>query len=661
MKLFTSKTINKLNLKNRMIMSTIHLGYTPEGRVNDRIKNFYRERARGGVSSIIIGGVAVERSGALTNMVSLEDDSYIEGFKELVETIHEHDCNVFVQLFHAGRNAYSTYTKQDLLAPSPIPSPITRETPKEMTVEDLERVKKAFVKAAVRAKKAGADGVEISCSAGYLLASFLSPLTNQRTDIYGGTDENRMRYPKEIVKEIREAIGKDYSIILRISGDSMINDNYNLKYMERFCSSFSKGELDAIHVTGGWHEAPVPQISAHLPEGAYALLAFAIKEIVDIPVIASNRIHSGKIAEDIISKGLSDFVSVGRGLLADPELPNKIKEGRNIRKCISCNQGCIDNVFKQLPVCCVVNGFAGNEEIVIEKAKEPKKILVIGGGVAGMEAARIARFANHDVTLCTKETNLGGQLHIASVPPNKQELKEFYEYLEKELETLEVNIEYKTEVDEDYIEEFKPDHIILATGSIPIIPNIPGVDTKNVVTASKVLSADDEELREICKARIVIVGGGAVGLETATYLGTCKKLLGEVESFIGKYLPRYEFLNREFNDISVVEMQKRVGSDLGGSVKWIILNELKELRIKTFTNSKVTAISENEITVEQNGEPITIPSDTVILAIGSRTYDSNLIESLESKGYSYSLVGDVKKPGKIMNATNDAVKAVAHI
>ena len=661
MELLTSKKINKLNLKNRIIMSTIHLGFTPEGRINDKIKSFYKERARGGVSSIIVGGVAVERAGCLTNMVSLEDDSYIEGFKELVETIHSYDCNIFVQLFHGGRNAYSTYTNQELMAPSPIPSPITRETPKEMTIDDLERVKKAFSESAIRAKKSGADGVEISCSAGYLLASFLSPSTNQRTDMYGGTSENRMRYPKEIVKEVRKAVGEDYPIILRISGDSMIKDNYDLEYMKKFCSSFRNGELDAIHVTGGWHEAPIPQISAHLPAGTYALLASAIKAVVEIPIIASNRINEGKIAEDIISKGLGDFVSIGRGLIADPDLPNKIKEGKNIRKCIGCNQGCIDNVFKRLPICCVVNGSVGNEDIIINQAKKPKRILVIGGGVAGMESARIAKLANHDVTLCTKEEKLGGQLHIASVPPNKQELKGLAEYLQKELEDIKVNIEYGKEVDGHYIEQLQPDHVILATGSVPIIPNIEGINSKNVVTASRVLSADDKQLTELCKGKIVIVGGGAVGLETAAYIGKHKKLSGEVDSFIEKYLPEYEHLNKEFTDTSVVEMLKSVGSDLGGSVRWIALNELKELQVKIYTNSKVTTINEKEITLKQDEDYIIIPADTVILAIGSRVYDSNLIKFLEDKGYSYSLVGDVKKPGRIMNATNDALKAIAYI
>jgi 2,4-dienoyl-CoA reductase (NADPH2) len=661
MELFTSKKINKLNLKNRILMSTIHLGFTPDGRVNERIKCFYKERARGGVSSIIVGGVAVERAGSLTNMVSLEDDSYIEGFKELVETIHKYDCNVFAQLFHAGRNAYKSYTKQDLLAPSPIPSPITKETPKELTIKDIERVKNSFAEAAKRAKKAGADGIEISCSAGYLLASFLSPLTNKRTDMYGGNSENRMRFPQEIVKEIRRTVGYDYPVTLRISGGSMIDGCYELEYMKKFCSTFKEGELDAIHVTGGWHEAPVPQISSHLPAGTFSLLASAIKDIVNIPVIASNRINNGEIAEKIISKGLAHFVAMGRGLIADPELPNKIKEGRNIRKCLGCNQGCIDNVFIQLPIRCVVNSSVGNEEIVITQSEKPKRILVVGGGVAGMEAARIAKLANHEVTLCTKEEKLGGQINIASVPPDKEELLGLVDYIEKEIVDNNVDIRYKKEVDETFIDSFKPEHIILATGSAPIIPNIPGIDSENVFTASQVLSVDNEKLREMCRGRVVIIGGGAVGLETANYIGQCKKLSGDVEDFIDKYLPGCKSLNREFKDISVIEMLKRIGNDLGGSVKWIIIKELKRLGVKTYTNSKVIAINKNNIIVEQNNESVSIPADTVILAIGSKPYDSGLLKWLKHKKYPYSLVGDVKKPGKIMNATNDALKVIAKL
>ncbi|HWR42951.1 NAD(P)/FAD-dependent oxidoreductase [Sporomusa sp.] len=659
--IYSKGSISGLTLKNRMIMPSIHLGYAEEGKVNQQILDFYEQRARGGIAAIIIGGVSVEKGGSLAGMLSLETDSFIEGFQTLTDVVHKHDCKIFVQLFHAGRNVKSATVGQLPIAPSAVPSPITKENPREMNEEDIRRIIKAFGSAADRAKKAGVDGVEISCSAGYLLAQFLSTLTNHRKDIYGGSEDNRMRFPREVVKEVRGVVGAGFPIILRISGSSMIKDSYDIDYMKKFCSSFDDGELDAIHVTGGWHEAPVPQISAHVPPGAYAFLASAVRKVVKVPVIASNRINDGIVARTVLSNGLSDFVAIGRGLVAEPELPNKIKKNMAIRKCQACNQGCIDNVFKELPVYCMVNGSVGREKLKIIPASKPKKILVVGGGVAGMEAARIAALANHHVILCTKEAKLGGQIHLASVPPNKKELLSLSGYLISELRRLNVIVENETEVDADFIQAVGPGHVILATGSRPIVPNIPGVKGKHVHTAVEVLAAQADRLREICNGKILIAGGGAVGLETAVYLGNRPVLPKEVSEFLKHYLPQNKDAIREFEHIGIVEIQENLGKDMGKSIRWVLMKELAELGIKTFKNTRITSIEPDKVIVERNGMIEEIPADTVILAIGSRAYDANLRNFLDQEKIPYSIIGDAHKPGSIMDAMSGALQAVVQI
>lgn len=651
--LFTPMKINNLEIKNRIIMSAMHLGYAEKKEVTQKDIEFYKARAKGGAGAIVVVS-AVNNIGGPPDMHCVGEDKYMEGFRALSNVIHEYNVKVFMQLFHSGRNIVSSNIGgKKPLAPSAIPSPIYREMPDVMTIEDIKSTIEDFGKAALRCKNSGVDGVEISCSAGYLLTQFLSPLTNLRTDEYGGSKENRMRFPKAVIKCVREYVGEEYPVILRISASDMIPGGYGIDFMQEFCASLEEGQIDAISVTGGWHESPIPQISAHVPEGAYALFAEEIKRVVKVPVIACNRINNGGIAEKILTKGLADFVGVARAFLIDAEFANKIKNGKKIRKCIACNKGCIERVLRGKEVRCALNPETGNENLVIEKSNNKKKILIVGAGPAGVQAAKEATLRGHDVVICTKDDKIGGALSVVSKPPHKEGIEKFIEVIKEELNELNIDIRFNTIVNEEVIKEIKPDHVIIAAGASPIVPNIEGIKENYIYLAEDILNGDKSVLEKIRKGKTYIIGGGAVGIETAHYL--FENCFTDISSlhFINKYVPS-EKKNNIYTplDITVVEMQSKVGKGLGGN-KWILLNEFKEYGVKILTDSKVLSVADNKISIKGTEGEITNNVDNIILAIGYKSNGSELIKHLEEKDIKYTVIGDALKPRDIMESLRE--------
>jgi len=659
--LFTPMKINKLEIKNRIIMSAMHLGYAEKKEVSKKDIEFYRARAKGGAGAIVVVA-SVNNVAGPPDMHCAYDDKYSEGFKSLSNVIHEYDSKIFMQLFHAGRNiSSSNIGGKKPLSPSAVPSPIYREKPAEMTIEDIHLTIEDFGRAALRCKNARIDGVEISCSAGYLLTQFLSPLTNLRNDEYGGSKENRMRFPKEVIKRVRDYVGMDYPIILRISASDMIPGGYGIDLMQEFCSTLEQGLIDAISVTGGWHESPIPQISAHVQEGAYALFAEEIKRVVKVPVIACNRINNGEIAEKILQKGLAEFVGVARGFLTDAEFANKIRDGKKIRKCVACNKGCIEKVLRGKEVQCAFNPETGNETLLIEKANNKKKVLIVGAGPSGIQAAKTATLRGHDVVLCTKEDMIGGLLSVVSKTPYKEGIGEFVELIEEELKELNIDIRFNTLVNEEVIKAISPEHVIIAAGATPIVPEIKGIKENYIHFAENILKADKSILEKIRKGKTYIIGGGAVGLETAHYL--CESIFTDSSSIqcINKYMPselKYNIYSPL--DITVVEMQSKVGKDLGGN-KRILLNELKQYGVKIVTDAKVLSVANNKISIVSKGEKITDNIDNIILAIGYKSNGGELIKHLKESNIEYTVIGDASKPRSIMEALREGYLAILGI
>ncbi|MDH4209583.1 MAG: NADH:flavin oxidoreductase, partial [Anaerolineae bacterium] len=362
-KLFEPVNIGSLELANRIVMPALHLVYTPDGLVTDRLVDFYQERAAGGVGLIIVGGCPVDEYGGAPSMIGIRDDTFIPGLARLVEAVHREGTAIAAQLYHAGRYSLSKEIGRQALAPSALPSLLTRETPREMSGEDIARTVTSFVAAARRAREAGFDAVEISSSAGYLLSQFLSPLTNQRSDRYGGDFESRMRFPLEVVQAVRNYLGPGYPVIVRIAGNDFVQGGNANPEAALFARRLEQVGVDAIDVTGGWHETAVPQITMGVPRGAFSYLARGVMEAVNIPVITSNRYSDPLLADRMLRSGVADLVAMGRPLIADAQLPNKARQGRlaEIQTCVACNQGCFDSIFLGRPVTCLVNPRAGEE------------------------------------------------------------------------------------------------------------------------------------------------------------------------------------------------------------------------------------------------------------------------------------------------------------
>ncbi|MGI6120611.1 MAG: FAD-dependent oxidoreductase [Desulfosporosinus sp.] len=659
--LFSPAQIGTLQLRNRLVMSPMHLGYTPHGEVNDRFIEFYRARALGGVGLIIAGGFSIDQVGRTYDMAQLDDDRFIPGLRRLVDAVHAEGAKIVSQLYHAGRYADSTLTGLSSVAPSPIPSRLTGQTPVELTLEKITEIVAAYASAAKRAQKAGFDGVEILASVGYLISQFLSPLTNQRTDRYGGDLQARMTFGLEVVKEVRSAVGLNYPIIVRVAGNDFMPGGHTNIESRAFCQALEKAGVDAINVTGGWHETQVPQITMNVPPGAYTYLAHGIKQVVSIPVIACNRINTPSLAEKILQEGKADFIGMARSLLADPELPHKAMQGHleRIRPCIGCNQECLDHVFRLKPIGCLVNAEAGHEAELgpSSQVDKPQKILVIGAGPAGMEFARIAATRGHQVTIWEESEQSGGQLNLASIPPGRQDFLNLKTYLTKACKELGVVIDYQVRATADKVlsavQEGKFTRVVIATGARPIFPSFPIEAGVEVLQAWDVLAG-----RSKTSKNVIIIGGGAVGVETALFLAKYGTLDNDTLRFLMLHHAEtekelYRLLTQGSKKVTVLEMAKGIGRDIGPSTRWSMLADLKRYNVKCLDQTKVLAVCSDGVLVENKGSQMIIPADTVILAVGSYA-NNELYLALQGKIESLSIIGDAVKPRKVFDAIHDA-------
>ncbi|TFG29776.1 NADH:flavin oxidoreductase [Candidatus Thorarchaeota archaeon] len=628
MKLFEPVSIRELNLENRLVMLATHLGYCGEdGMVTDRLLSFYQERAKYRPGLIIIGGCYTEHLGMSSpTMIGISRDEHIEGLKKLTDMIHSYNVPVGAQLYHAGRYAHSLILGEKAVSASAVKCRLTHESSRELTTEEVRQTIENFGKAAQRAKDAGFDAVEILGSAGYIINQFLASLTNQRNDEYGGDFGKRARFPIQIIKSVRTSVGSRFPILYRMSGEDFVPDGLTLEDNKILAPQFVHAGVDCLNVTGGWHETRVPQITMDVPRGHYSYLAENIADVVDIPVIACNRINSVSIAEHILSRNKVQLIGMSRGLITDPQFPAKAREGKKhlIRPCIACNQGCLDRVFMIEPVICSINPFAGYETERMLGSKSKGKIAVVGGGPAGMEAARILAMRGYRVTLFEEKPRLGGLLNLAAKIPGRGEFAAYVTYMERELRSVGVDIRLSTLTNSTTISAEGFDCTICATGTIAGAPPIDGIEESHVTSAYDVLSLELEKLDDV-----VIIGGRALGCYTALYLSSRAK------------------------SVQIIDADEALGSDLGRTTRWIILKALKDRNIQTNLNAEVVQVEEKHLTVIQDNKYYHVTADIVVLATRPQPRD-RMIKQLQKKGLRFESIGTVNKPMNLLDTIHSA-------
>jgi len=667
-KLYSPGNIGSIEIRNRLVMTPMHLAYCPNGEVNDKITEFYRLRARGGAGLIIVGAAGIDPLRVNQHgMLEIHDDRFIPGLRSLTEAIHAEGAKVFPQLFHPGRYARSAeYGGISAVAPSAVFSRFTGETPQELTQTQINEITTFFALAAKRAKTAGFDGVELVGSAGYLISQFLSPVTNKRQDQYGGDLQARLRFPLEVIAAVREAVGPEFPIMIRVAGNDFVpGGNTNLE-AKQVCQAYEKAGVDALNVTGGWHETQVPQITMDVPPGMYAYLAKAIKETVSIPVIACNRIHV-QLAETIVDNDDADFIGIARGFVADPELANKAEKGNYaaICPCIACNQGCMDNIFSGKQLNCLTNAETGRESDLMEasllptqvKADKPEKILVVGAGPAGLEYARVAALRGHYVTIWEEAAHSGGQVRLAAASPERHEIGRLIQYLNRACDEAKVTVCYGKKATASMILEvvnagmFK--RVVIATGEKPVALSVEPEEGATVVHAWDILSKKVK-----AGANIVILGGERLGVETAlalAELGTISpqalrfQLLHQAE----KPEEIYRLLTQGTKQITIVETGRSFGKGIGTSTRWSMLKKLEQFHVKTMKQTEVIAIRQGEVVVNNPAGQEVILADTVIDA-GKTASVNELYEELKGKVEKLSLIGSANKLGNMQTAIREA-------
>lgn len=662
--LFSPIKINKLEIKNRIYMPAMHLNMAKNYFVTDKLLEFYRERAKGGVGMITVGYATVDELSGSSGFIGAHSDEYIEGLKKLADIIKAEGAKACIQLNHAGRYMHSFLLggKQPV-APSAIASKFTKETPKELTITEIKEIIHKFAEAAERAKKAGFDAVEVLSGTGYLISEFLSPLTNKRFDEYGGPFENRARFGLEIIQAIRDKVGKDFPLIVRINGNDLMEGGLTREEILSYAKKLEENGIDALNVNVGWHEAMIPQIVTNVPRGVYAYLARVVKEVVALPVIACHRINDPKTARELIEDGFCDMVSMGRALIADPLLPKKVYEGREgeIIHCTACAQGCFDNLFKMKSVECLCNPRAGHElDRVVKKAAKSLKVMVIGGGAAGMSAALTAHEVGHNVTLYEKEGFLGGQLNIAGVPDGREEFRVLADDLAMQINISGISVKLNRVVTEEVLNSENPDFVIIATGAEPIKPSIKGIDQPHVCDAWDVLKG-----KVRVGKNVVVIGGGAVGVETALFLAEKGTLSAEAVKFLlihrvetPEYL--YELSVKGTKGITIIEMLDEIGTNFGKTTRWVMLQDLYRHKIKVMTGKKVTEITEKTVIFSENNVIREIEADSVVVAVGSKSYNP-IEEIVLKKGIKYRVVGDAAKVGFAFDAIHSGFEAARKI
>jgi len=631
--LFSPFKIGTMELKNRIIMGPQGTNLSePDGSITEQQIAHYEARARGGVGLIITEMTVIDPRGRYQSRVpEISSDKHIQGWSNVAKAVHAHGAKIVIQLGHAGRETSPAYIGGlQPVAPSAVPPPVTKLIPKELTVDEIKDLVSKYAQAAWRAREAVVDGIEVHGAHCYLMAAFMSPVWNKRSDAYGGGLEGRMRFPLEVISAIRERVGRDFPLIFRITADEMIPGGRGLEETKVICRMLVEAGVDAIEVSRGslvtlrWVVPPMgTPIALNVPYAA------AIKEVVDVPIMVVGRINDPTVAEHILETQKADLIVMSRALLVDPDFPNKAAAGNfeDIVPCIACTE-CLQGVMGEQPVTCLMNPMVGMEsDMAIVPATKPKRVLVVGGGPAGLEASMVASLRGHQVTLYDKADRLGGQLNIAAVPPAKQELTKAIKYLSTQVEKSGVKVEIGKEVTPELIGQSKPDVVIIATGASPLIPDIPGVKYPKVVTANDVLSG-----KVAIGSRALIIGGGMVGSETADYLSELTA------------------------DVTLLEMLEDIATDMVVWQKEFLLERLAMRGVKIITSAKVKEILDDGAIFTKEGKEDSIRGmDNIIIAMGAKSVNE-LSAKIKGKVSELYIIGDAFEPRKALEAIREGAE-----
>jgi len=624
-RLFQPTQIGSMKLKNRLVMAPMGTRYAEEGYVSEQQKDYYAARSKGGIALIITEVTAVDAALGRSSMrqLAIDDDRFLPGLAKLVRAIQQDGARAAVQLYHAGREARPAEGRP--VAPSPVPAPWTK-VPRELTIEEIGGLIDRFAEGAMRAKRAGFDGVEVHGAHHYLVAQFLSPVTNRRNDDYGGDAERRARFLSEIIRACKEKAGDEYPVWCRINGHEFgVEGGLTIGDAKVAARLAEDAGADAIHVSAFGYGADA-MVNMPIEEGKLLNLAEAVNKVVSIPLIAVGRITPA-LGEEVLRKDRADLVAIGRGLLCDPELPNKAAEGRfdDIVPCINCFNCINEIIFKKQKLLCAVNAALGKErEYSIVRAEKPKKVVVVGGGPAGMEAACVAALRGHSVTLYEGEREMGGQLLQASVAPTKGPMQALVTYQSTRVAKLGVKVEKGKEASADLILSQEPDAVILATGVEPIVPDIPGLERAQVVQAVDVL-----EGKANAGEKVVVIGGELVGCETA------------------------DFLAGQGKTVTVTRRGPRMAIKVMPGLRPALLDRLARKGVTLLTGVAYEEVTSAGLVItNKEGSRQTIDVDTVLLAAGSQPR-TQLQEVLQRHIPEVFLIGDCVEPRGILEAIHE--------
>lgn len=643
-KLFEPLDLGFTQLKNRLLMGSMHTGLEEDKESLERLAAFYRERALGGVGLMVTGGFAPNRAGRLAPFSAKLTNAREQQRHELVtNTVHDAGGKIALQILHAGRYGYHPFT----VAPSKIQSPITPFKPWGMTRARIKKTISHYVRCAKIAQHAGYDGVEIMGSEGYLINQFIVSHTNRRSDEWGGSFENRIRFPLEIVRQIRAAVGDRFIIIYRLSMLDLIKEGSSWQEVVTLAKAIEDAGASLINTGIGWHEARIPTIASMVPAGIFSEVTKRLKQDVTIPLITSNRINTPELANALLEEGAADMISMARPFLSDAEFAKKAKQGEAeaINICIACNQACLDQIFVNKKASCMVNPRACNEtQLIYETTDEPKWIAVVGGGPAGLAFSAVAAERGHRVTLFESHHELGGQFNLAKQVPGKEEYGYSIDYYRYQLEKYGVEVHLNTKADIAQLQDF--DDVILATGVTPFIPPIEGIEHPKVMTYVDVLTG-----QKVPGETVAVIGAGGIGFDVAEWLINERHV--SVSDFCHEWGIDLQVAHRGGLQAPTVKpsprkvyllqrKKEKMGRRLGKTTGWIHRLQLKHKHVAMLAGVEYHRIDDEGLHIQKDSQQHILSVDSIILCTGQRELRT-LYEPLKAQGKSVHLIGGAFK------------------